>query len=161
MKTRKNLIIGIFIISAVIAFDTVAQAWIFSAIQEAGKPITITPFFNFVEVWNHGISFGMFNKLAYGQWILSLFALGISVFLTRLLLRADNSFEAVAYSLMIGGAVGNVIDRILSGAVADYLDFHAFGYHWPAFNVTDSAVFTGVALLLISLGKRTRGVVTD
>lgn len=160
MKSRKNLIIGIFIIFVVIALDTLVQTRVFSALQEA-KPIAITPFFNFVEVWNHGISFGMFNNLVYGQWILSLFALAISVFLVRLLLRANNSFEALAYSLIIGGAVGNMIDRVSHGAVADYLDFHAFGYHWPAFNVTDSAIFIGVAFLLILLGKRDRSVVLN
>lgn len=155
MKLRKNLMFGILIISVVIALDMLAQAWVFSVLQDDSKPIPITPFFNFVEVWNHGISFGMFNNLAYGQWILSLVALVISVFLTRLLLRAANSFEAIDYSLIIGGAVGNVIDRVSYGAVADYLDFHAFGYHWPAFNVTDSAIFLGVSFLLISLRKRT------
>lgn len=154
MKLRKRLMIGILIVSAVIALDALTQAWVFSALQEDSKSITVTPFFNFVEVWNHGISFGMFKNLAYGQWILSLIALVISVFVTHLLLRATSSFEAVAYSLIIGGAVGNVIDRVSYGAVADYLDFHAFGYHWPAFNVTDSAIFIGVAFLLISLRKR-------
>lgn len=154
MKSRKNLMVGILIISIVVALDALAQAWVFSILQNDSKPIAVTPFFNFVEVWNHGISFGMFNNLAYGHWILSLVALMISVFLIPLLLRATSSFEAMAYSLIIGGAVGNVIDRVIYGAVADYLDFHAFGYHWPAFNVTDSAIFVGVALLLIYSIKR-------
>jgi signal peptidase II len=68
-------------------------------------------------------------------------------------LRSENSSEALGYSLIIGGAVGNAIDRVLYGAVADYLDFHAFGYHWPAFNVTDSAIFMGVTLILLFFGK--------
>ena len=160
MKSRKNLMIGMFIVSTVIVLDTFAQTWVFSALQE-GRTLAITPFFNFVEVWNHGISFGMFNDLAYGHWILSLFALAISIFLIRLLLRAYSYFEALAYSLIIGGAIGNMIDRVLYGAVADYLDFHAFGYHWPAFNVTDSAIFMGVALLLIRFKERTRSVVLN
>lgn len=142
--------VGILIISIVIALDALVQAWVFSILQDNSKPIAVTPFFNFVEVWNHGISFGMFNNLAYGQWILSLVALMISIFLIHLLLRAASSFEVMAYSLIVGGAAGNVIDRVSYGAVADYLDFHAFGYHWPAFNVTDSAIFIGVAFLLIS-----------
>lgn len=154
MKSRKNLMVGILIISIVVALDAFAQARVFSILQDDSKPIAVTPFFNFVKVWNHGISFGMFNNLAYGQWILSLVALMISVFLIPLLLRATSSFESLAYSLIIGGAVGNVIDRVIYGAVADYLDFHAFGYHWPAFNVTDSAIFVGVALLLIYSIKR-------
>ncbi len=144
--------IGMFVISVVIAFDSWVQAWVFSVLQE-GKSNSIAPFFNFVKVWNHGISFGMLNNMPYSQWILSLFAIAVSVFLSRLLLRSENSSEALGYSLIIGGAVGNAIDRVLYGAVADYLDFHAFGYHWPAFNVTDSAIFMGVTLILLFFGK--------
>ena len=155
MRSRKNIMVGIAIISIIIALDYLVQTWVFSALEDK-RLIVVTPFFNFVEVWNHGISFGMFNKLPYGQWVLSLVALAVSAFLVQLLFRADGSFKAMSYGLIIGGAVGNVIDRISYGAVADYLDFHAFGYHWPSFNVTDSAIFLGVVFLLLPFSKHSK-----
>jgi signal peptidase II len=145
---RRNLITGTIIVIAIIALDTLAQAWVFSALQDNSRGVTVTPFFNLVEVWNHGVSFGMFNKLAYGKWLLSGMAIIVTIILLRWLYRTDDHLTAVALSLIIGGAIGNTIDRLRFGAVADYLDFHAYGYHWPAFNVTDSAIFIGVCLLV-------------
>lgn len=126
-----------------------AQTWVYGLIEARNGQITVLPFFNLVEVWNPGVSFGMFKHLAYGQWLLSALAIGITVILLRCLWRTQQRLTAAAYGLIIGGAVGNTIDRIRFGAVADYLDFYAFGYHWPAFNVTDSAICIGVVLLLL------------
>lgn len=145
---HRTLITGAIIIVAIIALDTLAQAWVFAALQGDSGAITVTPFFRLVRVWNPGVSFGMFQELAYGQWILSALALAIIAILSRMLWQTTDRVHAVAYSLIIGGAAGNVLDRILYGAVADYLDFHAFGYHWPAFNVTDMAICIGVVLLV-------------
>jgi len=147
-KVAKNLITGTIIVIAVIALDTLTQAWVFSALQEDSRAVTVTPFFNLVEVWNHGVSFGMFNKLAYGKWLLSGMAIIITLILLRWLFRTNDRLTAIALSLIIGGAIGNTIDRLRFGAVADYLDFHAFGYHWPAFNFTDTAIFIGVVFLV-------------
>ena len=63
--------------------------------------------------------------------------------------KAETRYFAISLGLIVGGAIGNVIDRMRYGAVADFLDFHAFGYHWPAFNVADCAIVVGVALILI------------
>jgi signal peptidase II len=76
-------------------------------------------------------------------------ALGIVVFLLSWLRRADRAFLAFAIGMVIGGALGNVIDRLRFGAVADFLDFHVLGYHWPAFNVADTGISVGVALIVI------------
>lgn len=149
MKLRRTRVIGLGLIVAVIAFDTWIQAWVFASLTQNDAAITVTPFFRLVRVWNPGVSFGMFQGLAHGQWILSLLALGIITVLARLLWRTTCRLHAGAYALIIGGAAGNVLDRIMYGAVADYLDFHAFGYHWPAFNVTDAAIFIGVCLLVL------------
>ncbi len=118
-------------------------------IVRAFPMIEVTPFFNLVLVWNRGVSFGLFSHDAEAmRWVLVGVALIITVALLIWQRRAERPFLAVSVGLVIGGAIGNVIDRLRFGAVADFLDFHVFGYHWPAFNVADSAISIGVVLLL-------------
>lgn len=114
------------------------------------QPIEMTGFFNLVTVWNRGVSFGLFaNDHGAGPYILSAVALGVSAFLVWLLRRPVTVWMALAYGTVIGGALGNVVDRLRFGAVFDFLDFHVAGYHWPAFNLADSAIFVGVAMILL------------
>jgi len=113
-------------------------------------PIQVTDFFNLVTVWNRGVSFGLFaNDHGAGPYILSAVALGVAAFLIWLLRRPVTAWMALAYGAVIGGALGNVVDRLRFGAVFDFLDFHVAGYHWPAFNLADSAIFVGVAMILL------------
>jgi len=112
------------------------------------RVIPVLPFFNLVLVWNQGVSFGMFGDGSVGAWALVLLAAGIVVALVYWLRKADSTLSVVSLGLIIGGAVGNVIDRLVHGAVVDFLDVHAAGWHWPAFNVADSAITVGVVLLL-------------
>ena len=110
----------------------------------------VTPFFNLVLVWNRGVSFGMLNSLGdHGPWLLTLLAGAIGAFLIVWLLRETRTLTRLALWLVLAGAVGNAIDRLRFGAVVDFLDFHAFGYHWPAFNVADSAIVIGAGLILL------------
>lgn len=139
----------LLLVLLIVASHQLAQTLVFRAVNEQGQRIEVLPFFNLVEVWNRGISFGIFNQLAYGQWLLSGMAIAISLILLRWLWRTDNRLTAAALGLIIGGAVGNTIDRLRFGAVADYIDFHAYGQHWPAFNFTDTAIFIGVCLLVL------------
>ena len=118
--------------------------------DSSSESTAITPFFNLVTVWNPGISFGMLQDIPNGQWVLSGVAIVIVVFLLAWMSKVDDRFTAIALGLIIGGALGNIIDRIRFAAVFDYLDFHAFGYHWPAFNLSDSFIFIGVFLLFIT-----------
>jgi len=112
--------------------------------------IEVLPFFNLVTVWNRGVSFGMFSSDSQLiLWMLSAFALAVCGFLLVYLSRARRWLLVIAIGGVIGGAIGNVIDRVRFGAVADFLDFHAFGLHWPAFNVADSAIVVGVGLMLV------------
>ena len=100
--------------------------------------------------WNRGVSFGMFNTASpYNAWVLSAIALGIVAALAVWLRRAGRPFLAAAIGLVMGGALGNVVDRLRFGAVFDFLDLHAVGYHWPAFNVADSAITVGAVLLVV------------
>ncbi len=110
----------------------------------------ITPFFNLVLTYNRGMSFGLFNNGAgVNALLFSLAAASIVAVLVYWLSRVDSPLLAVAIGLVIGGAIGNVIDRARFGAVVDFLDFCLGSWHWPAFNLADSAICIGVAAMLL------------
>ncbi len=115
-----------------------------------GKAIEVTSFFNLVLVYNTGAAFSFLAGAS--GWQREFFitiALLASVWIIYLLRRyGQQTLFCLALSLVLAGALGNVIDRFLFGAVVDFLDFHAFGYHWPAFNVADSAISIGAVLLI-------------
>ncbi|MFC7693690.1 signal peptidase II [Paeniroseomonas aquatica] len=109
------------------------------------------PFLDLVLVHNRGVTFGLLaSDHPAGRWLLILLTGTITVALLVWLRRAQNRTQAAALGLIIGGALGNLMDRLRHGAVTDFLDFHAQGYHWPAFNLADSGIVLGVALLLIA-----------
>ena len=112
--------------------------------------IDITPFFDLVMVWNRGVSYGLFQAEGLtGTMILVAFSLVAVVALSWWLSTAQHRLLAWGLGLVIGGALGNVIDRIIYGAVADFFRFHAFGYEWYVFNVADAAITFGVVALLV------------
>lgn len=112
--------------------------------------IEVTSFFNFVMVWNQGISFGLFNKdSTSGPFILMAIAVIICAIFLAIFLKTNNMLQRLGIIMILAGAIGNLIDRIRFGAVIDFLDFHVAGYHWPAFNIADSLVCLGVGILLI------------
>ncbi|HQX27111.1 MAG TPA: signal peptidase II [Alphaproteobacteria bacterium] len=116
----------------------------------APTELAVASHFNFVSVWNKGISFGMFNQQSdFGPMILIVLALVISLFFVAWLFYGPDGMQEMGILLVIGGALGNVIDRARYGAVFDFLDFHAFDYHWPAFNIADSGIVIGVGVLIL------------
>lgn len=134
---------------AVLALDQ-ATKWLALAHLDPYQPVAVTPFFNLVLVWNRGVSFGLFAGAGeHGPWLLTLVAAAIGAFLLVWLYRETRPVTRTALWLVLAGAVGNVIDRVRFGAVVDFLDFHAMGYHWPAFNVADSAIVVGAGLILL------------
>jgi len=141
---------GYLIATVVIALDQATKYWIVHHVMAPPRVIEVNGFFNIVMVWNRGASFGMFKgESGIGPLILGVIAIVICVALTVWLSRVVHRWLGCALGLVIGGALGNVIDRIWHRAVADFLDFHAFGYHWPAFNVADIAISVGVGMLLL------------
>lgn len=140
------------IVAAVIALlDQVSKWWILeSVMQPIPHVIEVTPFFNLVLVWNYGVSFGTFaSGASYMPYVLSGIAAVIAACLVGWLRQADRRLMALAIGCIIGGAVGNVIDRLRFGAVADFLDFHWGEWHFWAFNVADAGISVGVAFLLL------------
>lgn len=115
----------------------------------AERIIRVTSFFDLVLVWNYGISFSLLSggtdAMRWG--LVGATSLIVCVVIV-LMLRAHDRFQLCAYALVVGGALGNIFDRIYHGAVVDFLSFHVSGFYWPAFNVADSAISIGVAMLL-------------
>ncbi len=133
----------------VIALDQLTKFWVLAAFRlHESRPVT--DFFNLVLVFNPGASFSFLADAGgWQRWFFILLALGISVWLIAMIRRhSAETLMPTAMALVLGGALGNVIDRIRFGAVVDFLDFHLAGWHWPAFNVADSAITAGVALLI-------------
>lgn len=142
--------IGFSLAALTIILDQLTKVWALAELWDPLRMVEVTGFLNLVLVWNRGVSFGMLGGLGEnGPLILAALAVAIAIGLSVWLWRADSKLIAVALGLVIGGALGNVIDRALYGAVVDFLDFHMAGYHWPAFNIADSAISVGVVFLLI------------
>lgn len=115
----------------------------------ARSSVEVTPFFDLVLVWNRGISYGLFQAGSAAQvWLLVGVKTAITLALIVWLVRNTDRLTAIALGLLIGGAIGNTIDRVLYGAVVDFVSLHAAGFYWYVFNLADVWVVAGVALLL-------------
>ena len=111
----------------------------------------VTGFFNIVFTWNFGTAFSLFNALGEYAPIALIFMTGVIIgIILYYLFKRAHRFEIVPLSLIAGGALGNLFDRIRFGAVVDFLDFHVGGYHWPAFNVADVCIVVGVGLYILN-----------
>jgi signal peptidase II len=140
---------GYLIAIGVSLIDQGMKWWILNNIMQPPRIIPLTSFFNLVLTWNNGISFGLFNNNGdYNALILSILALAIVIFLHFWLIKAETNYIAIGLGLIIGGALGNVIDRLIHGAVIDFLDFYISSFHWPAFNVADSCITIGAVILI-------------
>ena len=145
--------VGGLIALAVVVVDQIVKAGVLS--YSAGsdvEPKFLTPFLDLALRWNRGISFSLFaHDSALGQIALVALTLAVTGVLAFWLLRSQSALPAIGLGLIIGGALGNAIDRVAHGAVVDYLDLHAFGRHFFVFNVADAAINIGVALLILDL----------
>jgi signal peptidase II len=143
---------AIFLILFVVLADQLTKLWIMHSLPLYGKRIIIPGFFNLVHVTNTGAAFGLLaGEHALWRQVffvgVALVALG-AIFLVYRQTKTKGLVFTIAVGLIAGGAVGNLIDRIRFGAVVDFLDFYVKNYHWPAFNVADSAITVGVGLFL-------------
>ncbi|MBC7906036.1 MAG: signal peptidase II [Rhodospirillaceae bacterium] len=151
---------GLILAAIVLVLDQLSKWWVVETLMRpqgvwetpfyTATRIEILPFFDLVMAWNRGVSFGIFNTD--GRWnalALSLLSVGIVIFLLTWMRKAPSRMVTLALGGIVGGALGNVVDRIRWGAVADFLDVHAMGYHWPAFNLADSAISIGAVVLVL------------
>ena len=134
--------------AAIILIDQISK-WIVLGALRPGEAIFVAPFFNWVLTFNAGAAFSFLSDAGgWQRWLFTLLALGVSVWIVTLLRRHSGEFRlSLSLTLVLGGALGNVIDRIRFGAVVDFIQWHAAGYYWPAFNVADSAITVGAILL--------------
>ncbi len=137
---------------AVLAFglDQAMKWWMLGPFDIAARqPVRVTPFLDLVLAWNRGVSYGMFEQESEaGRWVLIGISIVAAVVLWGWMARARRPVTAAALGLVIGGALGNALDRFVHGAVADFFLAHAWGYSWYVFNLADTAIVVGVALLL-------------
>jgi len=147
---------GLLVALAIVALDQAVKAWVVAFFAARGTDmVAVLPVFNLVLTWNHGVSFGLFS----GGGETLLFAVLAAVIVAALvwwLSRAGTHGLQLAIGLVIGGAVGNIVDRLARGAVVDFLDFHLGTLHWFAFNVADTAICLGVFFIALDglLGER-------
>jgi signal peptidase II len=136
--------------AAVIVADQIAK-WVVLHNFAPGEQRAVTGFFNLVLVFNKGAAFSLFASAPGWQApILTTFALVASLVVGWFIVRSpEKTLFSLGLALILGGALGNVIDRLRFGQVVDFLDFHAFGWHWPAFNVADSAISIGAVILIL------------
>jgi signal peptidase II len=146
-------VLGGVIALAVILVDQIAKAGVLAHFDESEViPTPFAPFLDLTLRWNRGISFSLFARdSAAGQAVLLAVTLAATGLLAWWLVHSRSALPAAGLGLIIGGALGNAIDRIAHGAVIDYLDLHAFGRHFLVFNVADAAINVGVALLILDL----------
>lgn len=144
---------GLVTAALVVLLDQISKLAVlgFFAAHAAGyRLVEVTSFFDLVLTYNHGMSFGLFDHGAgVNAALFSAVAAAIVALLIAWLRRVAHPLLAVAIGLIIGGAVGNVIDRLHFGGVVDFLYFHAGPWYWPAFNLADTAICVGVAAMLL------------
>lgn len=157
MKITRHAYLAYGLALAVIVLDQLTKAMVLNAIGiepvsaiRDGTAIAevMPPIFNLTYVLNTGVSFGLFGGGA-GRWILSVFSVAVAIALAAWALKAQRGFLVAAIGLIMGGAIGNVIDRIRFGGVVDFLDFSGTGLFPWIFNIADSGITVGVVLLII------------
>ena len=152
---RQGAIVAVAALAADQIFKNVMLYGFNFKVLDAFARIEVTPFFDLVMVWNRGVSYGLFQAGGLtGTIVITVFSLVAVALLSWWLSTADRRLLAWGLGLVIGGALGNVIDRVIYGAVADFFRFHAFGYDWYVFNVADAAITVGVVALLVDAFAR-------
>jgi signal peptidase II len=134
----------------VVVLDQLSK-WVVLESMRFGEVIYVAPFWNWVLTYNPGAAFSFLaDQSGWQRWFFTALALGVSVWIALMLRQhPQQKLLSLALTLVMGGALGNVIDRVRFGAVVDFIQWHAAGLYWPAFNVADAAITVGAVLLVI------------
>lgn len=138
------------IAAVIMVLDQLTKWWVLTVFSQRDSAIEVTGFFNLVLLYNTGVSFGLFQSDSpYRPYFLAAVALAVVVALLIWVWREPHGLLPYGIGAVVGGALANVIDRFLHPGVVDFLDFHLAGWHWPAFNLADSAIVCGVAVIVV------------
>ena len=148
-ETRLGWLRWLGVSAAVVVLDIATKAWIVRAFT-LGETVEVTSFFNLVLMYNRGAAFSFLATAGgWQRWFFTGVTIVIGAGILYMLRRqVGNALVSFALALVLGGALGNLFDRLMFGYVIDFVQLHAAGYFWPAFNVADSAISVGVALLV-------------
>ena len=152
MSERGNPWPWLLLALAVAFLDQLTKWWVLGSF-EPGEVLPVLPVFNLVLTFNEGAAFSFLSDAGgWQRWFFIVLTILVSVVLSAWLWRLPRGegWTAAALSLVLGGALGNLVDRVRSGRVTDFLDFHWQQWHWPAFNLADSAITAGVVLLILA-----------
>lgn len=141
-----HLRLGFLILLFWFVLDQATKWWILETVMKPPMVIPVTGFFNLVLGRNSGMTFGLLAGAP--PWLLTAFTSAIVIGLLLWMAREKTKLAVGALGLVVGGALGNIVDRLNHGAATDFLDFHLAGYHWPAFNFADVGIVAGVGLLM-------------
>ena len=148
-NNKSNLNLLIFSIFLLI-IDQVSKAMIVSQF-DLYESISVASFFNLTFVVNYGFAFGFLNSPSLNQIIVSIVILSIIIYFLYLLIKTQDHFFKISLVLILSGAVGNFLDRIIRGYVVDFIDIYVFNYHWPAFNIADSCISIRFVIIIFNI----------
>ena len=142
--------LGVVLALLTLALDQASKLYLlFGYDLPVREPLVLAPFLELIVVWNRGISYGLFQQESeLGRWILLAVMIAAAVGLSVWMMRAASRLLAASLGLIVGGAVGNAIDRVAYGAVFDFVHFHVGSFSWYVFNMADAAIVAGVVGLL-------------
>ena len=152
---RKKYLILIVVFCAVLVFDQITKAYVDRALHNFQSVEIIKNFFHITHVRNTGAAFGLLAGPAHPlRTIFFIVISGVAIGAILLIywrIEEGDTLHALAFSLLLGGAAGNLVDRVWMGHVIDFLDFHWYDHHWPAFNFADAAICGGIGLILLNM----------
>jgi len=141
---------GLLLAALIFIADQLSKWYMLEIVNIANRPaIEVAPFLKLVMVWNSGVSFGMMHDFPHAHLLFSGLAFIICCLLVLWLVKAQHLLTVIGVGAIIGGAMGNVIDRLRFGAVADFFYFHIADFYWPAFNIADAAICIGAGFIII------------
>lgn len=150
MSMTINRTIGLSLAIIILIADQFSKQAVLTWFSTGGADITLTPFLDIIFAWNKGISFGLLRAGSpLASWALIGLAASIGLFVIYQLWQSIQLHQTISYGLILGGAIGNIIDRSTYGAVIDFVHFHIFGYSWYIFNIADCAIVIGAVLLVV------------
>ncbi|MEM0906286.1 MAG: signal peptidase II [Pseudomonadota bacterium] len=137
------------IVAAIFVADQATKLFVLHGVDFSAGPLRVLPFMNITLVYNRGISYGLFQTEGVGRWVLVAVTAGAAIALGIWMWRAVRPVVRLALAMIVGGALGNLVDRVAYGAVVDFVQLHAAGWSWYVFNIADAAIVLGVVLLVI------------